>query len=199
MTHSIARSGLRRTLQSVLLAGLTLAPAINAEANPRILRFEKGDALKCYEAARSGEPRTSDIGACTLALEDKHITDEKYAATLVNRAILERRTGQLEAAVADCEAAIAAGLTAPEAGVSCAGIFILAERPQAALDLLKTTGSPDGNERYKYTHNLALAHHDLGEYSQAYAWIEDTLALKPGFAPAAELKTLYTVVGDAAE
>ncbi|WP_084398044.1 tetratricopeptide repeat protein [Henriciella aquimarina] len=197
MTHRIA---LRcRTLSAALLAALTLVPAMTAHAGPRILRFEKGDALKCYEATREATSKASDIRRCTLALEETWMNDEKRSATLVNRATLKRRLGQVSAAVEDCERAIGIGLSGPEAGVSCAAVFIEAGHPQAAIDVLEATGGPEGGERYKYTHNLALAHHNLGEYSQAYAWIEDTIALKPGFAPAMELKSLYTVIGDTTE
>jgi tetratricopeptide (TPR) repeat protein len=75
-------------------------------------------------------------------------------------------------------------------------VYINSGAPRAAVDLLENAPLPAPGLQYRYYHNLALAHHDLGEYALAYDYLEKTLAAKPGFAPAVELKKQYRVAGE---
>ena len=164
-----------------------------ASANPRILSGEPGAAVQCYEEAARAHVRPAAVDTCTAALEADPDTETR-AATLTNRALINRRLGHTEAAAEDCRASLNIGPAGPAAAVTCAAAFIEAGTPAEAIALLEASPEPAPGQRYKRYHNLALAHHDLGQYREAYAWLERTLEAKPGFTPALELKQQYRVV-----
>ena len=118
------------------------------------------------------------------------------AASLTNRALLYLSAGDAAAALEDCRRALALVPDHPGTAVTCSAVYIKAGSPRAAIDLLEGARLPAPRLRYRYYHNLALAHHDLGEYVQAYDYLLKTLEAKPGFAPALELKKQYRVVGE---
>lgn len=190
------------TIQAVLFAGALAGPVLaalagspaRASATPAILHGSVPAAVECFKlAARNAPPPARSIDVCTQALEGRAADEEIRAATLVNRALIQRRLGQVTAAVSDCDAALSMALTGPEAAVTCAAVFINAGEPERAITLLDGAPLPKGSQRYKAYHNLALAHHDLGQYGEAYHFIEKTLAAKPRFAPALALKQQYRV------
>ena len=184
------------------LAGLVAAIALAstpAAADPagmyiRKLYFTPPPAEACAEAAqRAGEASRDGLQACSEALEDPETDEEVRVAVLTNRAILYRRAGKLAEAASDCEAALASGQAVPGTIISCGGVYVDAGQPEKAVQVLSSADISAPELQSRLYHNLALAHHDLGAYAEAYDYLEQALAAEPGFAPSAELKTLYRV------
>lgn len=150
-------------------------------------------AVQCAEAAAdAGNATRTDLATCTIAIGEARSVKMK-AASLTNRAILHRRSGAVDRAVDDCRRALDLVQDDPHTAVTCAAVYINAGQPRAAVDLLEASPLPTPGLTHKYYHNLALAHHDLGEYAEAYDYLEKTLEAKPGFAPAVALKAQYKV------
>ena len=186
-----------RAAQMGVAAAMLALLTPGASAGQRILHGAQSDAAKCHDAVRRADHASAGhVAACTAVIADEHARDSERAAARVNRATLYRHLGEDAAAVADCEAALPVMSREANVAISCAAVFIDAGEPDRAVELLQQSELPETRDRYKYYHNLALAHHDLGEYSLAYYYLEKTLAAKPGFAPAVELIANYKVVED---
>lgn len=186
-----------RAAQVSVAAALFAMLTPGASAGHQVLHGTQSDAAECYDAARRADhASTGHVAACTAVIDDEHARDNERAAARVNRATLYRHLGEDAAAVADCEAALRMMADEADVAISCAAVFIDGSEPERAVALLQQSELPQKRDRYKYYHNLALAHHDLGEYSLAYYYLEQTLAAKPGFAPAVELIANYEVVED---
>lgn len=203
MRHGIVKRAAAALMRGTVLSALTasiLAPAIVgassiASARPTILSGKASDVLECYRSAqRSATPPAATLAACDAALEAGDLDRDTRAATLANRAVINRRLDRIEAAARDCEKALALLPGHSDISVTCAAVHINAGEPAAALALLRAAELPDPALRYKHYHNRALAHHDLGQYAQAYAWLERTIEARPGFAPALDLMKQYRVI-----
>ncbi len=99
---------------------LWLAPALLAAiavpAIAGITTIGSSAAELCYEAAEAEGPGTaSSIGYCDEALVPGALIGYELVATHVNRGILRLRRGQLDAAIADFDAAIGIDPDEPEA------------------------------------------------------------------------------------
>ncbi|HAE27874.1 MULTISPECIES: tetratricopeptide repeat protein [Hyphomonas] len=199
MTSTAYASRARRT---ALLGGLLALLVLPAMASPagtyvRTIEGEAPVSERCAEAAaHAGRHTASGIAVCTAAIWDAGRRTKTKAASLTNRALLYRSAGDVESAVDDCRRALALVPDHPGTAVTCSAVYINSGAPRAAVDLLENAPLPAPGLQYRYYHNLALAHHDLGEYALAYDYLEKTLAAKPGFAPAVELKKQYRVAGE---
>lgn len=170
-------------------------PAVAQPAGTYVRSLEGGvsAARRCAEAAGQAD-LLRGVAVCTSALEAGGLDVHSRAATLTNRALLQRRAGNLTEAVADCEQALDLNSAGPSMAVTCGAVYLDAGQPQAAIDLLTGSELPTPGLRYRYYHNLALAYHDMGAYAEAYDYLNKTLEAKPGFAPAVELKAQYREV-----
>nr|WP_321441655.1 tetratricopeptide repeat protein [uncultured Hyphomonas sp.] len=188
-----------RARRSALLGGLLALFVLPAMASPagtyvRTIDGRDSPADRCAAAAaRSGKTTPSGIAACTRAIVESGTNTKIRAASLTNRALLYRQSGALKKARADCGRALALVPDHPGTAVTCSAVYINSGAPRAAIDLLENAPLPAPGLQYRYYHNLALAHHDLGEYAQAYDYLQKTLAAKPDFLPAIELKKQYRV------
>ena len=187
------KTGLAGLGGAVMIAN---SPAVADPAGSylRKLYFTPLPAEACVEAAqRTGQTSRSGIAACAEALEDPEMGEDTRVATLTNRAILYRRVGETAKAVADCDMALASGIAGSGTVISCGGVYVDARQPEIALSVLSALEVPEPESEPYYYHNLALAHHDLGQYALAYEAMERALDAEPGFAPTVELKALYRV------
>ncbi len=195
MTHSCSP----RARRTALLGGFLALFALPAMASPagtyvRTIDGRDSPADRCAAAAaKPGKTTPSGLAACTRAIAGSGTNPEIRAASLTNRALLYRQSGALKKARADCGRALALVPDHPGTAVTCSAVYINAGAPRAAVNLLENAPLPAPGLRYRYYHNLALAHHDLGEYAQAYDYLQKTLAAKPDFLPAIELKKQYRV------
>ncbi|WP_321488965.1 tetratricopeptide repeat protein [uncultured Hyphomonas sp.] len=191
-----------RTSRLGALAGLLTLLAAPAAAGPagtyvRTMEGGRPAAERCAAAAaHAGHAAADGIAICTKAIEAAGASVETKAASLTNRALLFRSAGDLDAALEDCGGALALVPDHPGTAVTCSAVYINAGKPDAAIGLLEGAPLPAPGVRYRYYHNLALAHHDLGQYALAYDFLQKTLETNPGFTPAIELKKQYRVAGE---
>ncbi|KCZ90141.1 tetratricopeptide repeat protein [Hyphomonas jannaschiana] len=181
------------------LCVLLAAPATAGPAGTYVRRIDGGVpvAERCAEAAMHARRDTkAGIAACTAAIWDAGRRTDTKAASLTNRALLYRYAGDVRSALKDCSRALAMVPDHPGTAVTCAAVYINAGKPRAAVGVLEDAPLPAPGLQYRYYHNLALAHHDLGEYAQAYHYILKTLEAKPDFLPAIKLKKQYRVAGE---
>lgn len=188
--------------RTALLGGVLALFALPAMASPagtyvRTIDGRDSPADRCVAAAaKPGKTTPSGIAACTRAIVVSGTNATTRAASLTNRALLYRQSGALKKAQKDCGRALALVPDHPGTAVTCSAVYITAGAPRAAIDLLESAPLPAPGLRYRYYHNLALAHHDLGEYAEAYDYLLETLAAKPGFGPAVALKKHYRLAGE---
>jgi tetratricopeptide (TPR) repeat protein len=191
-----------RARRTALLGGLLALLVLPAMASPAgtYVRTIEGDAPvseRCAEAAaHAGRHTASGITVCTAAIWEAGSRTKAKAASLTNRALLYRSAGDVESALDDCRRALALVPDHPGTAVTCAAVYINSGAPRAAIDLLESAPLPAPGLQYRYYHNLALAHHDLGQYAQAYDFLQKTLEANPGFTPAIELRKQYRVAGE---
>jgi len=177
-------------------AALTAQAAIADPAGVyvRSLMGEVSHVERCFDAVqRPGSADPHGVEACTELVESDPPRDQLRIAGLTNRAILYRRAGQLDLAQQDCAGALAYHDAGAATATSCAAVYLGSGKPRLALRVLTESEAPASENRAQYFHNLALAHHDLGQYALAYEAIEHALDAQPGFAPTVELKALYRV------
>lgn len=199
MTSKTCLSRVRRIGAFGGLLALLAAPAAAGPTGTYVRTMEGGASAteRCTEAASDAGRDTSEgVAVCTAAIWEAGRNTETKAASLTNRALLYRRSGDVAAALKDCGRALALVPDHPGTAVTCSAVYINAGNPRAAIDLLEGAALPAPADQYRYYHNLALAHHDLGEYAQAYDYLQKTLAANPGFVPAIELKKQYRVTGE---
>jgi tetratricopeptide (TPR) repeat protein len=87
-------------LGMILVAG----SALPACASVSVLG--SGYARSCFEAAEKPRPLREALRACDSALLDDSLAADDRAATLVNRGIVQMQARQIDAAIADYDAAI---------------------------------------------------------------------------------------------
>ena len=110
-----------------------------------------------------------------------------FSATTAGLAILPSPANEATAAPA------LHGEMSAAASINCAAALVDAHEAEAALALLEESPLPEKDERYRYFHTLALAHHELGQYEAAYRFVEKTIRANPHFEPAYALKQQYRV------
>lgn len=160
----------------------------------RSLMGEASHVERCFDAVQKpGAAGLRGIEACTELVEGDPPRARLLMAGLTNRAILYRRAGQLDLAQQDCVRALAYHDAGADTATSCAAVYLSSGKPELALRVLTESEAPASENRAQYFHNLALAHHDLGQYALAYEAMERALDAEPGFAPTVELKALYRV------
>lgn len=174
------------TVRPVLFAAAILAAA-PAAASVTVI----GDsaARVCYEAARSGlMPTPEDFATCDRALTNEALSGHDVVATHVNRGILRLRRGNVDAAIADFDAAIALDPREPEAYLNRGSALLRQERAAEALPLLNAALERNTREPALAYFARAIANESLGNVAAAYADYRRASELKPDWrAPRAEL------------
>jgi tetratricopeptide (TPR) repeat protein len=144
----------------------------------------------CYVAARTGNGAHSGLEACNHAIDLETMSLDERAATLVNRGIVRMQTRQLEAAIADFDAAIQARPATAEAYINKGiALFHLGGRDHDAIQLL-TQGLERGPAQPEIAYYVrGIANEQIGETRSAYEDYSRAAALKPDWAePIAQLQ-----------
>lgn len=162
----------RYVLAAALAATFTAAsasPTMNGGGSATVRVIGSSDARMCYEAAElPGAPRPPDLVRCDDAIRMGGLTHEELAATHVNRGILKIRRGQIEAAIADFDAALAIDPNQPEAYLNKGFALMRREQPGEALSLF-TVAIERSTLRPEVAHyGRATAHEALGDARAAY-------------------------------
>lgn len=136
-------------------------------------------ARACFEAASARQPGAPALAACTAVLEGERLAPAQQAASLVNRGIIHMQMKNLEAAIADFDAAIALKPDTAEAWVN-KGIAHIRKGDDAAAAALLSKGLELGPENPAVAHySRAYAYEGLGRLREAYEDYGRAAALAP--------------------
>ena len=172
-----------RTMVALLLA--LLASAAAAPAAETVLG--SGFARGCFEAADQRRTPRDALRLCDSALLDPTLDAEQRAATFVNRGIVQMRAKNLEAALADYDAAIQTRPETAEAYVN-KGIALLNAGGREAEAVAALTA---GIEREPVRPEIAYyaraeANETLGRIRDAYEDYSRAAQLAPDWRDPAE-------------
>lgn len=182
------------------MRSLTLAAGIALLALPlsaaRTATMTLGGPLSqlCYQSALRLDDSNSSIEACTRSLAEESMGDPDRAATYVNRGVLRMIRGNVAAADADFDAALALNRNLSDAWLNKGFLRLRQGHGKDALPLLQ-----EGINRKPQREALAIfargvAYEQMGEYNSAYADLRRAHQLEPGWALPSEYLADYQVV-----
>lgn len=156
-----------------------LAPAA---AGAAVSILGGGLGRECYLAAESAATNRGGIDACDRALGEEALSVADRAATYVNRGIVRMQAKDLNAAIADFDAAIRTRPETAEAYVN-KGIAMVHlgnhDRDAVALLTAGLARNPSRPEIAYYARGIA--NEALGDAREAYEDYTRAAALKPGW------------------
>lgn len=177
---------------AVALAALSCAGAANAAASI----VGTGYARACYEAAEQKRPTRQALKLCDSALMDETLDLSDRAKTLVNRGIIHMQARNLNAAIADYDAAIRTAPDTAEAYVN-KGLALMRlgeERRSEAVTLL-TEGLIRNPSRPEVAYfSRGMLHEMLGKTREAYEDYSRAVELAPDWREPAEELGRFQVV-----
>ncbi len=147
-------------------------------------------ARLCFEAADSqGLPTGDSLDHCDAALREEALGTYETVATYVNRGILKLRRGDVTAAVADFDEAIARDPNQPEAYLNKGSALMRNPATvRAALPLFSAALEHKTSRPAIAYYGRALAHEELGNIRAAYFDFKRAAAADPKWRePVAEL------------
>lgn len=149
-----------------LLAASALTLAFPAQAAITVLG--NSSAAMCYEAAESRSSAHGAIDYCDQALNEEALSDHDLVATHVNRGILLMRKNNLDAAIADFDAAIARNPDQAEAWLDKGLTMLKRDDAAAALPLFTTALNKRTRKPALAYFGRAVAHEVQGDVEAAY-------------------------------
>jgi tetratricopeptide (TPR) repeat protein len=165
-----------------------------APAQGAVQVLGNGIAHSCYKVAEANlEPRHGVV-LCTDALLHGTLSQRDRTATLVNRAILRSRAGDLTGAMADYDTALEIGANDGEVYLNRSATLIALKRYADALhdaDAAVNAGVPRMEIAY---YNRGLANEALGNIKAAYDDLAAALKVAPDFAAAKDALARFRVV-----
>ena len=171
-----------------LIPAIAVLPAAPSAAAVTVLGASS--ARLCFEAAESAAlPSNDSLDRCDAALSEEAISGHDTVATYVNRGILKLRRGDVAAAVADFDEAIARDPKEPEAYLNKGSALMRNPATvRAALPLFTTALEYRTSRPAIAYYGRALAHEELGNIRAAYFDFQRAAAADPKWRePAAEL------------
>lgn len=173
--------------RTCIVAALLAAFPIPAAAG--VISIGSSNARLCYEAADSmilPTPRT--LERCNEALAEPGVSRRDVVATYVNRGILKLRRGQIDAAIADFDAASALDPNQPEAYLNKGAALIQRNNVREALPLFTIALEHNTNRPAMAHLGRAIANETLGDIQAAYRDYRRAAELEPDWEqPRAEL------------
>lgn len=172
---------LRVTLASAIMIS-ALCLAAPSRAQMAITTFGATDASLCYDNAANDFSR--DFDPCDAALSQAGITPADRYKTLVNRGIIKNRTGDIDSAMDDFNAALDIKSDIGEAYLNRGNSHYLRGRYADALADYKAAISYEVSKPWAAWYNIGLAHEALKDTEQARAAYLKALEINPGFSAA---------------
>lgn len=191
-----------------LLAPLLLLAGCTSAAAPPVSRFAAqapsswssaslvatARARACFEAATARQPGADALAACTSVLEGERLAPAQQAASLINRGIIHMQMKNLDAAIADFDAAIALRPETAEAWVN-KGIAHIRKGDDATAAALLSKGLELGPENPAVAHySRAYAYEGIGKLREAYEDYGRAAALAPDWPDPYEQLKRFRVV-----
>jgi tetratricopeptide (TPR) repeat protein len=154
-----------------------------------------GYARGCYEAAEAKRPTRQALRICDSALMDEGLDVSDRAKTLVNRGIIRMQARDIDAAIADYDAAIRIAPDTAEAYVNKGlALLRLGDRHDEVVALL-TEGLVRNPARPEVAYfNRGMAHELLGRTREAYDDYSRAVELAPDWREPAEELSRFRIV-----
>ena len=179
-------------VMAVGLAALSSAGAAHAAASV----VGTGYARACYEAAESRRATRQALKICDSALMDEGLDLTDRAKTLVNRGIIQMQARNIDAALADYDAAIRTAPDTAEAYVN-KGLALMrlgeARRAEAVAQLTEGLSRNPVRPEVAYF-SRGMLNELLGRTREAYEDYSRAVELAPGWREPAEELSRFQVV-----
>lgn len=158
----------------------TASAIVSMPASSAVMVIGSTSARICYEAAEGRSPPNAyQLEQCDHALVEEAMIPRNVAATHVNRGVLRVRTGRVEEAVGDFDAAMALYPDEPEAYLNKGAALIRAGQPQAAVPLFGMALERNTRKPAFAYYGRAMAYEDLGNLQLAYSDYKRASAAAP--------------------
>jgi tetratricopeptide (TPR) repeat protein len=148
----------------------------------------------CYEAALTGDDRSSAIEGCTRALNEEGMMPRDRAATYVNRGIINMIQGRDRDADADFDSALALNRNLSDAWLNKGFLRIRNGDGRDALPLLQEGINRNPDRQALAIFARGVAYEQMGEFDSAYRDLKRAHSLEPRWALPKEYLTRYQVV-----
>ena len=181
--------------RSLLILGSSLLVATAAQAQSVTIIGSNSEALTCYRAADSDMRRADALEECAIALE-ADLTNHDRMATFINRGVIRFRLEDTTGALSDFDAALAIDPDQPDALIN-KGITMLAGGAEigASMALIEQGLSGGPQRPWVGYYGRGVAHELAGRDSQAYQDYRRAHELRPGWEPAEQALSRFSVRG----
>ena len=181
--------------RSLLILGSSVLAASAAQGHSVTIIGANSEALSCYRAADSDMPRPDALDECATALE-ADLNNHDRMATFINRGVIRFRLEDTTGALSDFDAALAIDANQPDALIN-KGITLLASGADIAPSLaFIEQGLSRGPQRpWVGYYGRGVAHELAGRDSQAYHDYRRASELRPGWDPAEQALSRFSVRG----
>lgn len=150
-----------------------------AAAQMSVTTIGAADGAQCYDNARNDFAKDTD--PCDRAIRDGITTRRDKMKTHVNRGIIHNRNGDLTAAVADFNAAIAMDDNIAEAYLNRGNSYYLSARYDDAIADYEHSLALGVNKPWAAWYNIGLVYDVKKDAEKARAAYENALKLNPDF------------------
>jgi tetratricopeptide (TPR) repeat protein len=177
------RTAMRIVFVSALLAA---AAALALPARAQVQVVGNGLAHDCFIQAQFAQDMRAGISVCDDALKAQAMSGPDRASTLINRAIMKARSGDLDGAMGDYGAALGTGAKVGEAYLNRSATLIGMKRyadAQKDADQAIQLGTSRLEVAY---YNRGIANEQMGNVQAAYEDFKAAVRIRPEFAPAAD-------------
>jgi tetratricopeptide (TPR) repeat protein len=158
-------------------------------AHAGIITIGQGFARSCYESSEAQVATPATIEACNRAFTEQALDFHDEVATHVNRGILYYLAGNLSAAHADYDQAIALDPNEAEAWLNKGMATLKAGNSSAAAPMFERALSLRTVRPALAYYGRAIVNEDVGNIRQAYADLQRARDLEPRWTlPGEELK-----------
>jgi len=160
-------------------------PVLSANAGTTVYHAGGAKAESCAARVADPDERSAHVlRLCENALLDQGLTQASHAATLANAGIMKMRRGDLDAALADFEAARAFDTATPDIAINLGAVLVRLGRFEEAVDILSDPEAISAERRHVAFYNRAIAHWALDDLPRAYEDLTAATDIKPDYTAA---------------
>jgi tetratricopeptide (TPR) repeat protein len=163
-----------------ILFGTLTVLALAAPGHAAVIVIGNSSARLCYEAAEARlVPERGSLQDCDSALADPMLDTPDYVATLINRGILRMRTGAIDAALTDFDAASARNPQEPEAYLNKGMALLRRNESDSAIALFETALAKRTRRPALAYYGRAVANEMKGRVRDAYLDYREASRIEP--------------------
>jgi tetratricopeptide (TPR) repeat protein len=180
-------------IPAAILWAAALSLAGIASAGAAVVVLGNSMAHDCYLHAKSGIDPRGGIAVCNGALEEGEMGSKDIAATHVNRGVLYDLVGRNPEAFDDFNVGIRRNPELGDGYLNRGVSLIRMKRYDDAFADIQKAITLEPTEPAVAYYDLAVVEEDLGRVRDAYFDYKHALEILPGYTPASEALTHFTV------